>query len=192
VQVGAQAATLDVKAAYQTIPVIPMQKCFIIVGYNGVFWLDHNVSFGLATSSGMQGEVTDATIDIWIKMGVGPAVKWVDNFVLFRFPVQQGGNNMIVDSQNGFHYSYDLGGAKKMIAPLGIPWHTTKGQDFAFEFPYLGFWWSLSDRTMTLTNDKYLHFKVKVDAFLDKFSSKPCMRLDTIKVNRSLSHITMV
>jgi hypothetical protein len=140
----------------------------------------------------MQGEVADATIDIWIKMGVGPAVKWVDDFMLFRFPVQQGGNNMIVDSQSGFHYSYDLGGAKKMITLLGIPWHTTKGQDFAFEFPYLGFWWSLSNRTVMLSDDKCLCFKAKVDTFLDKFSYKPCTRLDAMKVNGSLSHITMV
>ena len=154
--------------------------------------MDHNVPFGLATSSGMQGEVADATIDIWVKMDVGPAVKWVDDFVLFRLPVPSGGSKMIMDSQGGFHYSYDLEGAKKMIAPLGIPWHATKGQDFGFEFPYLGFWWSLSDHSVTLTDEKRVRFKAKVDLFLKQFSSKPCTRLDTMKVNRSLSHITMV
>jgi len=96
--------------------------------------MDHNVPFGLATSSGMQGEVADATIDIWVKMGVGPAVKWVDDFVLFRFPVPSGGDKMIMDSRGEFHYSYDLEGAKKMSAPLGIPWHATKGQDFGLTF----------------------------------------------------------
>jgi hypothetical protein len=154
--------------------------------------MDHNVPFGLATSSGMQGEVADATIDIWVKLGVGPAVKWVDDFVLFRFPIASEERSMIVSSQGEFHYAYDLEGAKRMIAPLGIPWHATKGQDFAFNFPYLGFWWSLSDRTVTLTDDKRNRFKAKVDTFLDKFSSKPCTRLDAMKINGSLSHITMV
>lgn len=154
--------------------------------------MDHNVPFGLATSSGMQGEVADATIDIWVKMGIGPAVKWVDDFVLFRFPVLRGEDQMILDSQDEFQYSYDLDSAKRMIAPLGIPWHATKGQDFAYDFPYLGFWWSLSDRTVTLTDDKRIRFKAKVDTFLDKFSSKPCTRLDAMKINGSLSHITMV
>lgn len=60
--------------------------------------MDHNVLFGLAMSSGMQGEVADATIDIWEKVGIGPAVKWVDDFVLFRFPVSSGGDKMIMDS----------------------------------------------------------------------------------------------
>jgi len=140
----------------------------------------------------MQGEVVDATIDIWVKMGVGPAAKWVDDFVLFRFPVLSGGDKMIMDSRGEFHYSYDLEGAKKMIAPLGIPWHATKGQDFGFEFPYLSFWWSLSNHSVTLTDEKHIRFKAKVDMFLEQFSSKPCMRLNAMKVNSSLSHITMV
>jgi hypothetical protein len=140
----------------------------------------------------MQGEVADATIDIWVKMGVGPAVKWVDDFVLFRFPIPSEGEKMIMDSRGDFHYSYDLEGAKKMIAPLGIPWHATKGQDFGYEFPYLGFWWSLSNHTVTLTDEKRVRFKEKVDTFLEQFSSKPCTRLDAMKVNGSLSHITLV
>jgi hypothetical protein len=80
-----------------------------------------------------------------MKMGVRPAMKWVDDFVLFRFPVLHGEDQMILDSWDEFQYSYNLEGEKRMIAPLGIPWHTMKGQDFAFNFPYLEFWWSLSD-----------------------------------------------
>ena len=46
----------------------------------------------------MQGEVADATIDIWTKMGVGPAVKWVDDFVVFRLPVPKDRDSIIMDS----------------------------------------------------------------------------------------------
>lgn len=94
---GTQAATLDVKAAYRTIPVIPIHKRFIVVGCDGLFWMDHNTPFGLRPSSGMQGEVADATIDIWFTMAIGPAKKWVDDFVLFRYPVEWG-DHIRIDS----------------------------------------------------------------------------------------------
>lgn len=79
-----------------------------------------------------------------------------------------------------------------MITSLGISWHMIEGQDFSFNFSYLGFCGSLSDHTVTLTVEKHIHFKAKVNTFLEQFTSKPCTRLNTMKVNGSLSHITMV
>jgi hypothetical protein len=118
---GAQAATLDVEGAYCTIPVKPNHKRYIVVHFEGLFYLDHNVPFGLTSASGLQGEVADATIDIWEYHEVSPAVN------------------------DGAYYTYGYGltSIKLLIAPLGIPWHKDKGQEFANTFSYLGFHWDL-------------------------------------------------
>jgi hypothetical protein len=101
--VGTQAATLDVKVVYRTIPVIPIHKQFIIVGCGGLFCMDHNTPFGLKPSSGMQGEVVDATIDIWFSMAIGLVKKWVDDFVLFRYPLEWGEH---IRNDNDPEYQY--------------------------------------------------------------------------------------
>ena len=83
---GAQAATLDVEGAYCTIPIKPDHKRYLIVHFDNLFYIDHDIPFGLASASGLQGEVADATIDIWKHLDISPAVKWVDDFSVFRFP----------------------------------------------------------------------------------------------------------
>ena len=154
--------------------------------------MDHNAPFGLKPSSGMQGEVADATIDIWFSMAIGPAKKWVDDFVLFRYPL--GWAEHTRDNNDPeYQYQYDLASAKQAIAPLGIPWHASKGQDFDFDFPYLGYWWSLPRRCVTLTDKKCLRYKDRVNEFLATHSSqKPCSKLAAMKINGSLSWVTFV
>jgi hypothetical protein len=120
--------------------------------------MDHNTPFGLRPSSGMHGEVADATIDIWFTMAIGPAKRWVDNFVLFRYPLEWG-DHIQIDGKPEFQYAYDLDSAKQAIAPLGIPWHASKGQDFNHKFPYLGYWWNLPCHFVTLTDEKCLRYK---------------------------------
>jgi hypothetical protein len=65
---------LDVEGAYCTIPMKPDHKQYPIVHFDGLFYMNHNVPFGLASASGLQGEVADATIDIWEHHKVSPAV----------------------------------------------------------------------------------------------------------------------
>jgi hypothetical protein len=45
-------------------------------------------------------------------------------------------------------YSYNLTSIKSIIAPLGIPWHKNKGQEFLDTFVYLGFHWDLPNKTI--------------------------------------------
>jgi hypothetical protein len=52
--------------------------------------MDHNTHLGLRPLSGMQGAVADTTMDIWFTMAIGPAKKWVDNFVLFHYLLEWG------------------------------------------------------------------------------------------------------
>jgi len=137
---GAQVATLDVEDAYCIILVKPDHKHYLIVLYNNRFYMDHDVPFGLTSTTGLQSEVADATIDIWEYHNISPAVKWVDNFNVFCFPKTDGlfhGTSNDVE----YPYGYDLTSIKTVIAPLGIPWHKSKGQEFLDMFIYLGFQW---------------------------------------------------
>ena len=165
---GVQVATLDIKKAYRTIPIRLQDKKFLVVAHWGEFWLDHVAPFGLATAAGLQGEVADAVMDIWAALGVYPAAKWVDNVTLFRLPSP----SVLPDDAGPFHYRYDREWAKALIAPLGVPWHPSKGQEFDFDFSYVGFRWDIPTRTIRLTEDKHRKIIAKIQAFLDDFERR--------------------
>ncbi|RDB16022.1 hypothetical protein Hypma_003463 [Hypsizygus marmoreus] len=144
---GAQAATLDVEGAYRTVPVKPDHKRYLVVHFEGKFYIDHDVPFGLTSALGLQGEVADATLDIWEYQNTSPAVKWVDDFSIFRFPSADGLFHGISNGHE-YTYNYDVAYIKDVIAPLGIPWHKEKGQDFLDTFSYVGFLWDLPNKTV--------------------------------------------
>ena len=142
---------------------MPDHKRFIVVYFEGFLYLDHNVPFGLGSASGIQGEIADATVDIWYSLDVHPVVKWVDDFTIFRFPRLNG-----PFSDGPFNYAYDLKSVKHMISPLGVPWHPTKGQDFAYNFSYIGFEWDLTTKSVQLSTEKRIKHIAKVSVFLSQ------------------------
>lgn len=134
---GTQAASLDIEAAYCGIPILPDHKRFLVVMFNDQLFLDHVLPFGLSPASGLQGEVADAVIDIWDALYIGPSIKWVDDFNIFRSPSASGSFLGICDDEV-YRYDYDLDHAKAAIS-LGVPWHKEKGQPFRDSVEYLGF-----------------------------------------------------
>jgi len=133
--------------------VIPNHKHFLVVIFEGLFYMDHNIPAGL------QGGVTNCIIDLWNTLKVDPEVKWVNNFDIFHFPSTNGRFFSTVDGQI-YHYNYNLKSMKEMIAPLGVPWHKTKGLDFSDIFVYVGFTWDLAVRNTQyemLTRQKYVY-----------------------------------
>lgn len=184
---GAQACTLDIEGAYRTVPVMPDHKRFIVVYFEGFLYLDHNVPFGLGSASGIQGEIADATVDIWYSLDVHPVVKWVDDFTIFRFPRPEG-----PFSEGSFDYAYDLNSVKHMISPLGVPWHPTKGQDFASSFSYIGFEWNLTTKSVQLSSEKRAKHIAKVSAFILQSHSRPFTKKEVESINGSLAHISFV
>jgi hypothetical protein len=83
---GSQAAVRDVAEAYRTIPVSPDQWPGIVVRLQGPdsFAIDTSGCFGLASASGVYGQVADAGADIFRSAGIGPLSKWVDDHIFFR------------------------------------------------------------------------------------------------------------
>lgn len=174
------------KGAYRGVPIKPSHKRYVVVGCQNLFWIDHAFPFGLKPSSGAHGEVADATVDIWAAKAISPCTKWVDDFVLARFPSEHS-------STSGYRYAYDLDSAKAVVAPLGIPWHPSKGQDFDEQFQYIGYLWSLDNKTVSLTNVKRLKYLGLVSSFLATHSPRrPCTKLDAMKINGYLSWVSYV
>jgi hypothetical protein len=81
---------------------------------------------------------------------------------------------------------------KLRIASLRIPWHPDKGQDFAFSFTYLGFFWNIQNKTVTLHDQKREKFLNRVNNFLASFSGGRCQMQDVMKIHGSLCHIAYI
>ena len=134
--------------------------------------------------------IGNAAVDIWEKEKVGPTVKFEDDLNSFRFPIS-GGHN-----PDGtfipYTYAYDRAEALARIAPLRIPWHCDKGQDYASTFTYLGFFWDIENKTVTLHDGKREKFLNRVNNFLASFSGGRCQMRDVMKIHGSLCHIAYI
>jgi hypothetical protein len=105
----------------------------------------------------------------WTALDVQPSTKWVDDVTLFHFP---SATHTLSDGSTVFDYHYDRQGAKDLIASLGVPWHSSKGQDFDFSFTYVGFFWDIPARTVCLTDVKHQKIILKLQLFLDDFQHR--------------------
>ena len=87
---GTQAATRDIAEAYRIIPLHEDQWPGVVVRISNhpeLFALNTSNSFGCATAGGLFGLFGDALADILRASGIGPILKWVDDFLFFRIPV---------------------------------------------------------------------------------------------------------
>jgi len=142
---GTEAATLDVDSAFRCCPILPSQRPHFIIGWKNLFYIDHNAPFGASSSGGVFGRLADAFIDILKKKGISSCYKWVDDFLIFRFP-------SFIDGIPSF--AFDIPEIYDIASNLGWPWKDAKTRPFNVQFKYLGFIWSLSDKTVEIPPDK--------------------------------------
>jgi hypothetical protein len=135
---GAQAATLDVDAAFRRCPVRPEQQNHFVIQWQGQFYVDHCVAFGGASACGVFGRVADAFIAICRRLNYAPVKKWVDDFAFIRGAID----------------AYQLDDLIALGDRLGWLWKHSKTCPFDEIFKYLGFLWSLRDRTVSIPDDK--------------------------------------
>lgn len=86
---GAQAATRDISEAYRIIPLHESQWAGVVVRISNqpaLFALNTSNCFGGATAGGLFGLFGDALADILRARGIGPILKWVDDFLFIRIP----------------------------------------------------------------------------------------------------------
>ena len=88
---GSLGACRDVSEAYRIIPLAKDQWPGIVVRLEEdsasnlrPFALNTCTSFGKKSSGGLFGSFGDALLDIFRSSGIGPSLRWVDDFVFFR------------------------------------------------------------------------------------------------------------
>jgi hypothetical protein len=188
---GTQAASLDVESAYRTIPILPDHKRFLVVRYRDHFYMDHNLPFGAAPAAGLQGEIADATQDIWDHANIGPSWKWVDDFLLFRTPDSDGPFIGLCNNIE-YRYRYTLQSAKAYIGPINIPWHPTKWADFDDTCDYVGYHFNFPNRTVSLPESKRIKYVFRLRTFLDLYSHKQVFKRDAEKISGTLAHCAFI
>ena len=86
---GAEAATREIAEAYRIIPLHKDQWPGVVVRISNqpdLFAVNTSNSFGCAMAGGLFGLFGDALADILRANGIGPLLKWVDNFLFIRVP----------------------------------------------------------------------------------------------------------
>jgi hypothetical protein len=132
-----QAAVFDVDAAFRRIPLAPEDHPFLcILLEDGTIRVDHVCCFACASCPGIFGCIADAIVTIFYSEGIEALLKWVDDFVFFRYTH--------ADSATGSeYYQYDAAFIWKIGEKLGWPWAAAKCIDFSTVFPYVGFVWDM-------------------------------------------------
>ena len=86
---GSQAAVRDIAEAYRIIPLHESQWAGVVVRISNNperFALNTSNCFGCTTAGGLFGMFSDALADLLRARGIGPILKWVDDFIFIRIP----------------------------------------------------------------------------------------------------------
>ena len=97
---GTQAAIFNVDAAFRNIPIHPSARRFVALMLDGLIHLNLMLNFGKRPAPGIWGHIADAMAWILKYKGVEALLKWVDDFVFFRYPKGQ-------NKDGSFIFSYD-------------------------------------------------------------------------------------
>lgn len=177
---GSQAAVYDVDAAYRRMPIAPEDQAYVCLHFDGSIHLDHNACFGSASSHAMLGRCANSICAIFRFNGVQDVIKWVDDFVFFRYPT-----NCAIP----WIYSYDASLIDSLAAKLGWPWAPKKHSPFASTFTYLGMTWDLD-------NKKVFFAQKKKDRYLGKIAhwevGSPVTRKEVESVIGTLNHCSLI
>ena len=136
---GCQAATFDISSAYRITPVRPDQQWALVVHWDGQFYVDRALPFGLASSAGVFGSVADMLVALYnYSHKFGPMVKWVDDFFAILLP----------------HQSWNEADFMQFTGRFGVPWSTKKPCPLNVIQRYIGFNWNLNTRSVSLPDEK--------------------------------------
>ncbi|KAK6991733.1 hypothetical protein R3P38DRAFT_2803447 [Favolaschia claudopus] len=145
---------------------------------------DHVFSFGACSAPGVFGRVADLFV-LLLKLGfsVADILKWVDDFVFFRYP------NLL--SQNSTSYDYDESVFINLAADLGLPWEMDKHSPFHNSFTYLGFDWDLVAKSVALPDKKRIKYLAKLEPWTSDQRAH-ASRKEAENVVGTLNHCALV
>ena len=134
--------------------------------------------------------IGNAVVDIWQSEGIKPTLKYEDDLKTFRCPIPQISDGPI---DNSAIYEYDRNEALQRISSLRVPWHKEKGDsEFLHKTTFIGYYWDLINKTVTLPEEKRLKFHNRVRVFIDSFTGHRCMLRDVERIHGSLCHVVFV
>lgn len=153
----AEAATFDVDAAFRCIPIHPSHRRHTVIVWKGLAYMDTSLAFGTSSSGGIFGRVADAMLEILHRRKIGPGLHWVDDYIISRSPQPH-------------HlpptFAYDTLEIYNVGNEVGFPFKESKTRPFSSLPRYIGFDWSIPDRTVHIPLEKRLKYKTRVDAIL--------------------------
>jgi hypothetical protein len=179
---GTQAAVFDVDAAFRNIPTHPSARPFLAIMIKGLIHLDHVLNFGASPSPGIFGRVADAMVKILLNRGIEAVIKWVDDFIFFRYPSRR-----LSDTSYEFTYSAEL--IWTIAEELGWPWAPAKFVDFAQSFNYIGFLWNLSTKLVELPEKKKRKYLDRISSW--SYPSSHNLK-ETENIIGTLNHVCLV
>jgi len=144
---------------------VPAHKKYLCIYWKDLIYVQHIAIEVLATAGGIQGNVADTTIAILKVHDIKLIIKWVDNFIFFRYPL------FALSNSTRPSYKFKLQDIPNATSPLGIPWHPISCKGHDFRTSYIGFKWDLSLHSVSLSSEKHLCLLAKVSAILYKPSS---------------------
>lgn len=156
----------------------------------GKFYIDHCHPFGLRPASSNSGQIANASVDIWRNVcpGLLP-FKYEDDISVLRFHNPSG--HLV---EGSYCYTFDRDSCMALIESLQIPWHPTKtGLHFDFSMIFIGFFWDLITRQVSLPPVKRLKFLMRVIDLLEKIDRHEGLTLlDIQTIHGSLVHLCFV
>lgn len=189
---GTIAASVNVEAAFRTIPIIPSQWKYIVVRINDDFFIDKCLPFGITTAVGVHGETVDALAGMLKWMGFSNVFKWVDDMTIWQIPTS---SSVGTNGSTSYAYHYpDLEPVFNLAGYLGVPLHPDKVQQFSTLITYVGFDWNIANKTVSLPEKKRLKYLNKVTSFLSTYApheTKLYLKL-VESIHGSLMHCTFV
>jgi hypothetical protein len=171
---GSVAAAFDISGAYRIIPTRPNQQNWLCLSWKEKVFVDHAVCFGLTSSAGLFGAMADVIVDLARKNQLGRFIKWVDDFLGCRLP----GETWTEDDFT------------RLSEDFGVPWKTAKTRKFATVQRYLGFWWDLEGKSVSLPVEKLTAIRNQIQSWLEPQSTFTMK--ETLQIHGRLIHISCI
>jgi hypothetical protein len=134
----------------------------------------------MTSAPGIFGHLANAICKIYKFKPIDELIKWVDNFVFFRYP-----SNLVAP----YTYSYDASIIWDVAADLGWPWAPKKHTPFAYTFMYIGFNWDLPHKTVSLPDSKCSKYLTKLSTWTQ---GSGATKQDAEKLTGTLNHCTLI
>jgi len=152
-----QAVVFDVDAAFRRVPLAPEDHPFMcILLKNGTIRIDHVFCFSGTSGPRVFSHVADAIVAIYYFARIEALLKWVDDFIFFRYAHYDS-------TRSSWSYLYNAQLIWNIARYLGWPWALAKFIDFSSVFPYVGFMWDMEEKVVYLTAEKCAKFVARLE-----------------------------